>query len=307
MKKLLLNKNNFYGVYAALLTPFDEKGEIDGKRLRGLIDFLIAKGINGFYICGGTGEGLSMDLQERKKVAEVAMDEIKGRAKLIIHVGSYSTKNAVELARNAEKIGVDAISSLPPLYYRYSEEEVFNYYREIAESTNLPFFMYYIPATTGIFLANDKIVQLGKIKNIVGLKYTHPDLHLLQDLLLKMQGKWIAFYGIDEMFLPGLTMGVVGCIGSTQNVLPELHVDIYKSFEGGKINEAMKLQARITTAVYLLKYKYGGLVSWKTALRFRGIDVGYCRPPLKRKLSREEEKKFLKEWKHYFPEFTEAR
>ncbi len=298
-------KDKFYGVYAALLTPFDEIGEVEEKKLRGLVNFLISKGINGLYVCGGTGEGLSMDVEERKKVAEIAKDEIKGRVNLIVHVGSYSTKNSIELARHAEKIGADGFSSLSPLYYQYSEEEIFNYYREIVESTDLPFFIYYIPATTGSFLTSEKLIQLSKIKNIVGLKYTHLNLYLLQDLLLKMEGKWLAFSGADELFLPALTMGVVGCIGSTQNVLPEIFVEIYRNFKEGNLKQAMKLQEKITIAVSLFK-KYKGLASWKMGLKFRGIDVGYSRAPFKKKLSPEEEKEFLKEWKHYFPEFTEG-
>ena len=298
--------NKFYGIYAALLTPFDKRNKVDEKRLRGLIDFLISKGINGLYICGSTGEGLLMDVNERKMVAEIVKDQVKGKTRIIAHVGgSVNTKNAIELARHAEKIKLDGVSSIPPFYYSYSFEEIRIYYKELAESTTLPLFIYYIPAATGISLPNEQIAELGQIKNIVGLKYTDPNLYILQDLLLKMNDKWIVFSGPDEMFLPALTMGVVGCIGSTQNVLPEIFIEIYNNFIQGKIEEAMELQKRITVAVSLLK-KYNKWVSWKTALKFRGVDGGYCRPPFKKELSKEKEKKFLKEWKRYFSEFTEA-
>ncbi|HIE43753.1 MAG TPA: dihydrodipicolinate synthase family protein [Candidatus Omnitrophica bacterium] len=299
-------KSRFYGVYTALLTPFDERGEIDERKLRRLVNFLLSKKINGFYLCGGAGEGIFMDVEERKRVAEIVQDEVKEKAKIIVHVGTYNTKNAVELARHAERIDVDAISSLPPLYYYYSEEEVLNYYREVADSTTLPFFLYYIPATTRVVLTSEKIVQLGKIKNIMGLKYTHSDFYLLQEMLLRMEGRWIAFSGADELFLPALTMGVIGSIGSTQNVLPEIFVDIYEKFKQGRIQEAMELQKRITTAVSLLKCRHTGLVSWKTALKFRGIDAGHCRAPLRKKFSPDEEKELLKRWKYYFPEFVEV-
>lgn len=141
------------------------------------------------------------------------------------------------------------------------------------------------------------------VKNIVGLKYTDTDFYILQDLLLKTN--WIAFSGSDQMFLPGLTMGTVGCIGSTQNVLPEIFVDIYECFKKGNIKRAMELQKRITIAVSLL-YKYGKIYSWKTAMKFRGIDVGVCRSPIKEKLNEAEEEKLKKEWKKIFPEFSEG-
>ena len=295
--------NKFCGVYVALLTPFDEKNNIDEKKMRNHIDFLISKGINGLYICGSTGEGLLMDVNERKMVAEIVKDQAKEKVKIIIHIGgSTNTKNAIELARHAEKIILDGLSSIPPFYYYYTFEEIYNYYKELSKSTTLPFFVYYIPATTGVSLPNEQMAKLSTIQNIVGLKYTASDLYFLQDLLRKVSSKWIAFSGYDEMFLPALTMGVVGCIGSTQNVLPEIFVQIYNNFTQGSIKKAMELQKRLTIAVNIL-HKYGDLVSRKTALRFRGLDVGYCRPPLKKELFPEEKIKLLDEWKKYFPDY----
>jgi N-acetylneuraminate lyase len=299
-------ENKFFGVYAALITPFDEKGGVDEKRLKNLVKFLISKGIDGLYVCGGTGEGLLMDIDERKKVAEIVKDEAQNKIKLIVHVGgALNTKNSIELAKHSEKIKVDAISSIPPIYYKFSFNEIFNYYYQLANSTNLPFFIYYIPATTGIFLTNEEILKFGEIKNIVGLKYTYTDFYLLQDLLLKMKGKWIAFSGPDELFLPALNMGVVGCIGSTQNVLPEIFVEIYKNFKEGNIKKAIELQKRITIAVSLLK-KYGGITSWKIALKFRGIDAGYAREPFLKDLDKDRKERFKKDWKKNFPEFSEG-
>ena len=295
--------NEFCGVYVALLTPFDGKNNIDEKKMRNHIDFLISKGINGLYICGSTGEGLLMNVNERKMVAEIVKDQVKEKVKIIAHIGgSTNTKNAIELASHAEKIKLDGISSIPPFYYYYSFEEIYNYYKELSKSTTLPLLIYYIPATTGVVLPNEQMAKLSTIQNIVGLKYTASDLYFLQDLLRKASRKWIAFSGYDEMFLPALTMGVVGCIGSTQNVLPEIFVQIYNNFTQGNIKKAMELQKRLTIAVNIL-HKYGDLVSRKTALQFRGLDGGYCRPPFKKELFPEEKIKLLDEWKKYFPDY----
>ncbi|MCM8773050.1 MAG: dihydrodipicolinate synthase family protein [Candidatus Omnitrophica bacterium] len=296
-------ENKFFGVYAALLTPFDENGEICKKRLKNLVKFLISKGIDGLYVCGSTGEGISMDIEERKMVAEIVKEEAENKINIIVHVGFLNTKNAVKLAKHAEKIKIDAISSIPPIYYKFSFDEIYDYYKRIAESTSLPFFIYYIPSTTGIELKNEDLLKFTEIKNIIGLKYTYPDIYLLQDLLLKTNGKWIAFAGSDELFLPSLTMGAVGCIGSTQNILPEIFVDIYKNFKTGNIKKAMELQKRITIAVSLISKYYNGITACKTALKFRGIDVGYGRSPTKEKLSKKEEKEFYDKWKKFFPEY----
>ena len=244
-----------------------------------------------------------MDVNERKMVAEIVKDQVKEKVKIIAHIGgSPNTKNAIELARHAEKLKLDAISSIPPFYYYYSFEEIYNYCKELSKSTTLPFFVYYIPATTGVVIHNEQMAKLSTIPNIVGLKYTASDLYLLQDLLREVNRKWIAFSGYDEMFLPALTMGVAGCIGSTQNVLPEIFVQIYNNFTQGKIKEAIELQKRLNIAISIFK-KYGYLTSCKTDLKFRGLNVGYCRPPLKKELFPEEETKFLDEWKKYFPDY----
>lgn len=293
-------ENKFHGVYAALITPFNKEDKVDKKRLRKLVNFLISKEINGLYICGGTGEGLIMDVAERKLVAEIVKDEAKEKIKIIAQVGTYNTHNAIELAKHAEKIGLDGISSLPPLYYKYSFQEIYDYYRSLARATSLPLFIYYIPVTTGILLSNDKFAKLGEIENIIGLKYTYSDFYLLQDLLQRLEGKWIAFSGCDELSLPALSMGVVGSIGSTQNLLPDVFVKIYNYFHQGKIKEAMKLQSKITRVVSLLKAS-GGQPAWKAALKLRGIDAGYCRPPFQRKLSDKEENTLFKKWKEIFP------
>jgi len=296
-------KNEFCGVYAALLTPFNKQGKVCKSRLRKLVKFLISKGLDGLYVCGSTGEGLLMDVEERKLVAEIVKEQAGNKIKIVAHIGgSLNTKNVLNLAKHAEKIKLDAVSSIPPIYYPYGFDDIFAYYENVAESTNLPFFVYYIPITTGVTLSNEKIIEFGKIKNIIGLKYTDSDFYILQDLLLKMKGKWIAFSGSDQLFLPALTMGVVGSIGSTQNVLPEIFVEIYRNFKEGNIKKSMELQKRITVAVSLLK-KYGGITVWKTALKFRGIDAGFARAPFKERFSQEEEKRFLKEWKKHFPEF----
>ncbi len=246
-----------------------------------------------------------MNIEERKRVAEIVKEEVGDKIRIIVHVGALSARDTIKLAQHSEKIKVDAISSVPPFYYNFSFEEIFNFYKEIASSTSLPIFFYYIPQTTGVLLENQQIIKLGEIKNIIGLKYTYTDFYLLQDLLLKMKGKWIAFSGPDELFLPALTMGVVGCIGSTQNILPEIFIDIYESFKRNDIEKAMKLQKRITEAVELF-HRYGGITSRKVALKFRGIDAGFAREPFLKDLPDEKKEMFKKEYLEKFPEFSEG-
>jgi len=299
-------QKEFFGVYAALLTPFEEKGGVKEKGLRALSRFLVAKGLHGLYICGSTGEGIFMTTEERMRVAEIVKDEIGNKAKIICHIGgATNTNEAVKLARHAAKIKMDGLSSIPPIYYQQNAEGIRNYYRTLAESTGLPFIMYYIPQTTGVTMTGQNIADLAKIKNMTGIKYTGSDFYILQDLINKTGGKWNALSGPDEMFLPALTMGVDGSIGSTQNCIPEVFLGIYESFMRGDIQTAMRLQRRVTEAVNITG-KRGWVISRKTVLKFRGIDAGYSRAPLQVKLSAAEEKDLRSEWKKAFPEYSEA-
>lgn len=294
----------FCGVFAALLTPFNAKGDICETRLKQLVNFLLSKGINGFYVCGGTGEGPLMDVDERKRVVEIVKRTAGNKVAIIAHVGgTNNTRNAAALARHAERIGCDGVSSVFPGYYAYSFDEHFQYYKSLAECTKLPFFIYYNPYVGGGSSAG-KMAQFAKIRNIVGIKYTDYDLFSLQRLLQQTNGKWIAFSGSDESFLPALTMGVTGSIGGTQNILPEVYVRIYKHFQTGNIPEAMRLQKKITSVVDLLLAN-GFIRSCKTALRFRGLDGGCCRPPYLEKVSPAQERNMRKLWKELMPEYAE--
>ncbi len=292
-------EKTFKGVYVALITPFNEEEKVCVPRLRKLVNFLLSRGVHGFYVCGSTGEGLLMSSEERKKVAEIVKDMVKEKAKIIVHVGAMTTREAVELAQHAERIGLDAVASIPPFYYPYSFQELKDYYRRIADSTSLPLFIYYIPSTTHLTLENRQFMELAEIQRIKGIKYTHPDLFLFQNLILRLGDRWVFFSGLDELFLPALVVGADGCIGSTQNILPEIFLEIYRSFQKGDWNSARELQKKVNRVITLLKRF--GWSSWKFALRFRGLDGGYPREPLRKTLHPEEENIIRKEWENLFP------
>jgi N-acetylneuraminate lyase len=305
-ENLMALTKKFHGVYAALLTPFEENGKVALNLIEPLLQFLIKKGIHGLYVCGGSGEGPLMDLEERKEVMKKVQEVAENKLSLIAHVGvATNTRNATLLAEYAEKIGYDGVSSVAPTYYNYAFREIHSYYATIASASSLPFFVYYIPLTTGVKFVQEQFSTLGEIKNIQGIKYTDPNMYILQNILLLMKGRWIAFSGPDEMFLPALTMGVSGSIGTTQNILPEIFLDIYNAFKKGDVPTAMALQQRITEAVSLLQ-SYGGLASWKAAGSFRGINTGFARAPQRPCLSKEENLSLQKRWKTLFPDYSEV-
>jgi len=290
MRFTLEQIKSFEGVYSALLTPFDKKGRVDEEVLRMLISYQLGQGLNGFFVCGSTGEGFLMSPEERRRVAEIVVEEARGKGKVIVHVGHISSDVAVSLARHAEKIGADAISSTPPIYFDVRIGGTFYHYQLIAGACSLPFLAYNIPATTPIGILPEHLSTLSKIENFIGMKYTGYNLFEMGTIAEKMGQRGIVLSGSDEMFLPALVMGARGSIGSTQNLLPGKFAEIYKSFKNGEIQRARELQAEVNRVVrVLLKY---GSPAWKAYMKRLGFDCGQCRPPFKPLSSQELEELF---------------
>ena len=139
------NIQEFKGVIPAVLTVFDQEENIDEVGMRQLISHLIHKGVHGLYLTGSTGEGFTMSPEERMQVVEIVMDEVAGRVPVVVHVGAIGTKLSIELAKHAERVGADGISSVPPFYWRFSEDQIVKYYEDIARATSLPMIVYNVP------------------------------------------------------------------------------------------------------------------------------------------------------------------
>jgi len=182
-----------------------------------LLESVYSAGVDGIYVCGQTGEGLLQSVDQRKRVAEVSLKCSPAGKQVIVHVGAYRTADAVELARHAGRIGVTAVSALPPIG-AYSFAEIRRYYEAIAAAADLPLLVYYFPEVSPAIKTAEQILELCSIPNVVGLKFTDFDLYRMR--ILKQSGK-VLFSGRDEVLAAGLMMGADGGIGTFYNVLPE--------------------------------------------------------------------------------------
>lgn len=266
------------GVIPALVTPFDENEEFDENRMRHLINWLIDQKVHGFYLTGSTGEGFLMTPEERKKVVEVVVDEVKGRVPVVVHVGAISTKVSIDLAKHAEKTGADAISSVPPFYWRFDNDHIYQYYYDIATSTNLPMIIYNVPLA-GLF-SFDFIVRLSSIPNVKGVKYTaytHQDIYKCKELIGE---DFMVYSGADEMAVSGLFNGADGIIGSFYTELPDLFVRLYDAENNKDFDTAQRLQ-KIAVAIIDASLKYDYYAVIKETTRWMGTDAGYVRRPFK--------------------------
>jgi N-acetylneuraminate lyase len=273
----------FEGILPAAITPFDEQGGFRASSFEKLLERFYAAGADGIYVCGQTGEGLQQSTEQRKQVAQAAVECSPKDKTIIVHTGAMSTAEAVDLTRHAARIGAHAVSALPPLG-NYSFPEIKAYYTAIAAASDVPLLIYYFPAYAPSVNTLDLILDLCAIPNVCGLKFTANDLFLLSEV--KKSGATV-FYGTDEMLIAGLAMGADGGIGSFYNVAPELFVRLWALTRQGEWEEARAMQQQINEMIAIgLRFPVHPAV--KAMAARRGLDCGQCLPP-RRSLTEAEE------------------
>lgn len=270
----------FDGIYPAIVTPFDDDENLDLDGFRAVAEHVYDQGVHGLYICGSTGEGIMMTVEERKRVAECAVEVSKGRGKVIAHVGCVAARDTCELARHAEKAGVDAISSVPPIYFPCTPAEVKAYYADISASCGLPLFVYYIPSLIKFELTPEFLAELLEIKTVKGMKFTSPDHYMLNRFAMMTEGRDFTIYnGADQQLISGLSLGARGGIGSTYNYQPKWILGIYNSFKEGNWEAARQFQYKANKQVEILQ-RFPTLPYTKAMLGLQGLPAGRCRRPL---------------------------
>lgn len=265
------------GVHAPLYTPIGENRQVDESRIGPTVEWCLKNGMKGFYVGGGTGEGVLMSVPERKKMLHRVAAENRERGKLIAHVGANSVDEAVELARFAADLGYDWLSAIQPAKLAGNHEAVRSYYTRIAGSTDLPFMVYSWKAD----IVPDRDARLFDVPNIRGMKYTaysYWDIFRLKKLLNR---ETIFFAGCDEQLLCALSFGAVfsGGIGTTYNTLPVAAGELYRLASEGRFDEAWKFQKQIIDLIDTCFRFKPGLGTFKATMRYIGLDQGRCVEP----------------------------
>jgi len=226
----------------ALITPFDERGEIDFQALDQLIQFQIDRKTEGLVLCGSTGEGCLLTREEKLSVFHRAVELGKGEIQLIANIGGCCTRKSVDLAKDAENLGVDACIATVPYYVKPTEQGCFIHFSEIAK-VGLPLFVYHHPGRTGTKLSFEALARIAEIPGVVGLKEASGDLKLAEQLIQK----GVPFFsGEDVLCQHHLQLGAQGSISITGNVAPDLWWEFVKSKEMDsrlqKLSEALVLE-----------------------------------------------------------------
>jgi 4-hydroxy-tetrahydrodipicolinate synthase len=269
------------GILSAMCTPFTFDGSrIDEQALRELVEGTIRAGVHGLVPCGSTGEFPALSVEERKRVAEITVEQAHGRVPVAPHVGSTSTTVTIELAKHAQSLGADGIMAVNPYYEPLSLDEVYGYFRDISDSVNIPIIAYNLPGATGMNLRPEFLARLAQeIKNVRYVKDSSGDLSQLSELLYGYGKDVTIFSGWDTIMFSSLVLGSKGSVWGVVNVMPKHCSDLFNLIEAGKLNEARALWDAMWPVMLFLANE-GYVASVKAGANLVGFSVGNPRPPI---------------------------
>lgn len=273
------------GLIAAPFTPMNEDCTIKTEAIPAYADFIAAKGcLKGVFICGTSGESVSLTLEERKNIAEAWTNAAKGRFKVIVHVGGMSQPDCVELAAHAASVGADMIAAMAPGFFKpASVKDLVGFFKPVAAAApELPFFYYNMPSITGVSLPVHEFLAEGKkdIPTLAGVKFTHNNLMEMQQCINLNDGEFEVLNGFDEILLAGVACGCKGAVGSTYNYIPGIYQGILDAMESGNLDEARRMSKKAVDIVDVLVKHGGGTRAGKIFMKLAGFDCGPCRLPI---------------------------
>lgn len=281
------------GVIPAMVTFFKPNYEVDEEAVRRQVDYIIEGGYSGVLACGSIGEFAHMTRDERKKVAQLAVDQANGRVPIVIGLGSTSTEECIDLGKHAKDIGADALLLQPPYYYKYDEDTLFKHYKEVAEKADHPLIIYNNIFDCSIDLSPELIARMAeKIENIVGIKNTTNKIVHIQrviHLTRNLKKSFTVFGGSDDLLLPTMLIGGHGAVTGVGNVWRE-PANIYKAIKKNDLEEARKIHDNlIATREFLFTLTRPLIPVFKAALCLMGrADCPYVRMPMQ-SLSKEKQ------------------
>ena len=284
----------FKGIMPALVTPLNEDETLNADALKRLIEHLLSLGAMGFYIGGATGEGLALRREVREELAECAVKTVAHRVPCIVHIASMNFEEAKVLARHAEKIGAEAVSAVPPLYFKYEPDDIYAYYKALASVSSLPMMAYNTPAA-GYLMDGAFAARLFEIDNVTAVKWTSPRYNEMMRCLSLTHGEMNVINGPDESLLMGLSAGAHGGIGTTYNLMLPTVLAIYNAFQKGELETARKAQYQLTDFIAVLQKHRFTIPAVKAALEMQGFPVGNAAFP-QRRFTEKEKKEIYRDF-----------
>ena len=273
----------YEGVIPAFYACYDDQGEISPQRVRALVEYFLVKGVQGLYVNGSSGECIYQSVADRKLILEEVMAVAKGKLTIIAHVACNNTKDSMELARHAESLGVDAIATIPPIYFRLPEYSIAQYWNDIsAAAPHTDFVIYNIPQLAGVALTPSLYTEMLKNERVIGVKNSSMPVQDIQTFAALGGEDHLVFNGPDEQFLGGRLMGARAGIGGTYGVMPELFLKLNQLIADKELERAKELQFTINTIIGKLTAAHGNMYSViKEVLKINeSLNIGSVRAPL---------------------------
>lgn len=273
----------YEGVIPAFYACYDDQGEISPERVRALVEYFLEKGVQGLYVNGSSGECIYQSVADRKLILEEVMAVAKGKLTIIAHVACNNTKDSMELARHAESLGVDAIATIPPIYFRLPEYSIAQYWNDIsAAAPHTDFVIYNIPQLAGVALTPSLYTEMLKNERVIGVKNSSMPVQDIQTFAALGGEDHLVFNGPDEQFLGGRLMGARAGIGGTYGAMPELFLKLNQLIADKELERAKELQFTINTIIGKLTAAHGNMYSViKEVLKINeNLNVGSVRAPL---------------------------
>ena len=272
--------SKYQGIFPAFYACYDHEGKVSAPAVRALAKFLLDKGVKGLYVGGSSGECIYQSVAERKETLENVMAEVGGKLTIIAHVACNNTADSRELAAHAESLGVDAVASIPPIYFHLPPKGIAKYWNDISDAApNTDFVIYNIPQLAGVALSVPLLQEMLKNPRVIGVKNSSMP---VQDIQMWHDEGALVFNGPDEQLLSGLAAGAAGGIGGTYAAMPELYLEIFRCFQAGDLAKGREVQNECCRIIYKMCSAQGNMYAViKEILKINeGLELGGVRKPL---------------------------
>ncbi|MEH7545413.1 MULTISPECIES: 4-hydroxy-tetrahydrodipicolinate synthase [Bacillaceae] len=270
---------NFGQVLTAMVTPFDQNGDVDFNATRLLVNYLIENGTEALVVSGTTGESPTLTTEEKVALFKLVVEEAAGRVPVIAGTGSNNTRASIHLTKLAAEAGVDGILLVVPYYNKPSQEGIYQHFKTIAEATVLPVMLYNIPGRCGVNMSVETVVRLSKIHNIVAIKEAGGNLDAMAEIISKTPDHFSLYSGDDGLTLPVLAIGGTGVVSVASHIIGNEMQDMVTKFKNGQFEEAAAAHRNLLPLMKGL-FAAPNPTPVKAALNMTGIRVGNVRLPL---------------------------
>ncbi|MDE7220179.1 MAG: dihydrodipicolinate synthase family protein [Oscillospiraceae bacterium] len=270
----------YQGIFPAFYACYDKDGQVSPEAVRALAKHFLDKGVKGLYVGGSSGECIYQSVAERKLTLENVMAEVGGKLTIIAHVACNNTADSRELAAHAESLGVDAIASIPPIYFHLPPAAIAKYWNDISDAApNTDFVIYNIPQLAGVALTVPLLKEMLKNPRVIGVKNSSMP---VQDIQMWADEGAFVFNGPDEQLLSGLAAGAGGGIGGTYGAMPELYLKVFELYQAGDMVKGREVQNECCRIIYKMCSAAGNMyaVIKEILRRMGGPDAGGVRAPL---------------------------